>query len=94
MNNFLPILAFVGVYLLIKKSKESGPASFAPGDMRQALASRYNELAPFVYKMTDSEIGFTYDYLFNYEARGIQLKPGTNLYNQMVLISNKYNIFT
>jgi hypothetical protein len=44
--------------------------------------------------MTDSEIFATWQFVFSYFTKGIQVPEGSTLYAQMQAISSKYNIFT
>lgn len=45
-------------------------------------------------QMSDSELLDVYNFVFNYFMKGAKPEPGTTLYNSILAISSKYQIFT
>lgn len=94
----LLILAGAAAWFLLKPG--SGTGSDKKGALlswAQTTGSTSNEIAHFtsaITYMTVSEISSTYDYVFNYIKKGTRPPQGSPLYNAILAISSKYDIFS
>jgi len=103
------LLAFaaVAVMLLNKKNAPSNTNNtLSIAQMRSILVNwananttdTYNERAYvielFQSGMSDPEISYVYDYIFNYVNKGLRPAAGSSLALQIQAISDKYQIFT
>lgn len=98
-NYIIPALAAGAAYLYIS-SKDSAPtskrtalinwANSSTGDTPESKAAVIKTFS----EMTTAEIDSVYDFVFNYFMKGKKVEPGTVLYNQIQVISERYNIFT
>jgi hypothetical protein len=95
----LLILGLVGIggYLFLKS--QSG-TSGQTDSQRAALLAWESGSGDDAYwrqvisQMSDAEINATYQYVFNYILKGTRPPAGSDLYNQIMAIGSKYNIFT
>lgn len=99
MNTGTVILIAAGAYLIFRNKSGSTASTFDKKNSlinysQQNFGSESNIFVEAVNLMNDVEIAATYDYIFNYWIKGIQLVQGSSLYNQVQAISLKYNIFT
>lgn len=97
-------LGFLG-YSYFKNNNTAGnntggnTTGLTTDQMKQQLtdfAIQYPDASLFltaIYQMTAAEIASTWDYIFHYWTKNIELLPGTQLYNEIMAISAKYNIF-
>lgn len=110
MNPLALIALSIGAYYFISKKKNTGTGtSTAPQPdtnyQRYAIAeymdgggdsAEFKERFSYIVynRLSPTEVNAMYIYLFNYEQKGIQVPVGSQLYNQIRTISEKYNIFT
>lgn len=102
------VLAAMAVLLLNKNKSGSSNTSntLSIAQMRSMLVNwangsvttDYNTRSYFVELfqngMSDTEISYVYDYIFNYVTKGLRPAAGTSLALQIQAISDKYQIFT
>jgi hypothetical protein len=93
------LLLAAGGYLVYKTLKPSSDSqknqllawsNNSPGDSAEDKI----RFAEILNQMTPAEIADTYNFVFNYIQKSIQLPQGSALYNSIMAISGKYNIFT
>ena len=102
------VLAAMAVLLLNKNKSGSSNTSntLSIAQMRTMLVNwananttdSYNTRAYvielFQNGMSDAEISYVYDYIFNYVTKGLRPAASTSLALQIQAISDKYQIFT
>jgi hypothetical protein len=109
MNPAIVLVIAALVAMLLNKNKQSGSnttTTLSISQMRNILVNwananttdSYNTRAYvielFQNGMSDSEIGYVYDYIFNFVNKGLRPAANTTLALQIQSISDKYQIFT
>lgn len=99
-NYILPAGIGVGIFVLLQALKTSPLSTYSK---RTALINYVNGLGEGedvrihyteVFKqMTDEEINLTYEWIFSYIKKGVSLPTSGTLYNEMVLLDQKYQLF-
>lgn len=99
-NFIFPIIAAAAAWFFLSKGQGSGGGTLTVEQKRAALIAwaggdtAKNKLAGILQNMTDTEINYTYEFIFLFNLKGIQVPKGSNLYNAIKAIGEKYNIFT
>ncbi len=104
------VLAIAAIVILLmnkdKQSSSGGTTTLSIAQMRTMLVNWVNTnitndyntrgymVELFQNGMSDSEIAYVYDYIFNYANKGLRPAAGTTLALQIQSISDKYQIFT
>jgi cytochrome c-type biogenesis protein CcmH/NrfF len=109
MNPAIVLVLAALVVMLVNKNKQSGSnttTTLSVSQMRAILVNwananttdSYNTRAYvielFQSGMSDSEISYVYDYIFNYVNKGLRPAATSSLALQIQAISDKYQIFT
>lgn len=98
-NWVLPIGIGVGVWFLLNQLSDNSSST----DKRQILLDYVNQHATegekanvlaAIKSMTTDEINSTYTFLFNYVIPNKPVPQDSELYNKILLITDKYNIFS
>lgn len=96
-NTLLLLAIGIGGYLYLtrkpdRKGKQEYLVSWLIGS-----GGQQGEVTSFTTKlnaMNDAEVDTVYEYIHDWYAKGKNLVQGSDLYNRVMLISNKYEIFT
>jgi len=92
----LLLLGAVGIaaYFLMRKPARKGQVDYLKA---WVIANSPQGVAAFEYKiniMTNDELSAVYDYIHDYVTKNRDLVEGSDLYNRLMIVSNKYEIFT
>lgn len=100
-----PLAIGFAVYFLLKNKGSNQTNTTGVNEMRQHLINwimgsttdteqtKKNAVNAF-NSMTFAEVTASFQYVLNYVQKNIALAPGSSLYNEILAISNKYNLFT
>lgn len=99
-KNTLLWLGFGGLaawYFLFRKPDRSGQILYLT-DWINGTQSTSEEKSTFAAKlatqMSDAEVDTVYEYIHDYYTKGKNLVEGSDLFNRLMAVSNKYQIFT
>jgi len=84
-------IATVGYLFFNRSSTSSKRKALIDWANESANAS---EVVDIFNRMTDEEVGYTHDFVFNYLLKNKRLVAGSKLFLEIEKISVKYNIFT
>lgn len=81
-------------YLFGRKPDRAGQVEYLKAWI---IANSPQEVALFVGKlgqMSDDEVNTVYDYIHDFITKNKNLVQGSDLYNKLMILSDKYQIFT
>lgn len=105
-NYVIPVIAAGATYFFLSQSSHNTQPVLLPGDANQVTAilnwvngtnesAASKEVLTTAFKsMPADDIATCYDFIFNYFLKGKQVEPDSLLYNRIMAISERYNIFT
>lgn len=100
-NYIIPAIVGVATFFLLNQSSSTGMTTAQKlaalqkwADTLNAELSEKTAMKQLFATMTPAEIDTVYNFIANYYTRNIPVPEGSALYNEMLAISEKYNVFT
>lgn len=88
---------FGGWYFFMRKPDKAGQLSYLTNwinSLPDTSGQKAVLLAKITVQMSDAEVETVYEYIHDYVTKNRNLVEGSDLYNRIMAVSNKYEIFT
>lgn len=98
-NNLLLLLGagFAAWYFFLRKPGRAGEITYLKAWLLTTPSPSQEDIDKFnqvLAQMSDAEVDTVYEYIHDYVTKGKNLVQGSDLFNRLMLVSNKYQIFT